>query len=67
MRPYFFSKGRVETLNLGHLRVALSLLSLDGYVEYRATKQLKYSQGTQRINKHMVRTNRTTRQGSRDP
>ena len=30
MRPYFFSKGLVQTLNLGHLRVSLSLLSLDG-------------------------------------
>ena len=36
-------------------------------VVYRATKQLKYSHGTQRVNKHMVRTNRTTRQGSGDP
>ena len=33
----------------------------------RTTKRLKYFQGTQRINKHMVRTNRITRQGSRDP
>ena len=30
IRPYFFSKGLVQTLNLGHLRVSLSLLSLDG-------------------------------------
>ena len=29
IRPYFFSKGLVQTLNLGHLRVSLSLLSLD--------------------------------------
>ena len=36
-------------------------------VVYRATKQIKYFQGTQRVNKHMVRTHRTTRQGSRDP
>ena len=35
-------------------------------VVYRATKRLKYSHGTQRVNKHMVWTNRTTRQGSRD-
>ena len=34
---------------------------------YLATKQLKYSQGTQRVNKHMVRTDRTTRQESCDP
>ena len=33
---------------------------------YLATKQLKYSQGTQRVNKHMVRTDRTTRQESCD-
>ena len=30
IRPYFFSKGLVQNLNLGHLRVSLSLLSLDG-------------------------------------
>ena len=36
-------------------------------VAYRATKRLKYFQWTQRVNKHMVRTNRTTRQGSREP
>ena len=30
MRPYFFSKGQVQTLNLGHLRAALSLLLLVG-------------------------------------
>ena len=36
-------------------------------VVYRAIKRLKYFQGTQRVNKHMVRTNTTTRQGSRDP
>ena len=36
-------------------------------VAYRATKRLKYFQGTQRVNKHMVRTNRTTWQGSRGP
>ena len=30
IRPYFFSKGLVQTLNLGNLRVSLSLLSLDG-------------------------------------
>ena len=30
IRPYFFPKGPVQTLNLGHLRVPLSLLSLDG-------------------------------------
>ena len=35
-------------------------------VVYRAYKRLKYFQKTQRVNKHMVRTNRTTRQGSRD-
>ena len=35
-------------------------------VVYRATKRIKYFQGT-RVNKHMVRTNRTTGQGSRDP
>ena len=36
-------------------------------VVYRATKRLNYFQGTQRVNKHMVRTNRTTRQGSHEP
>ena len=36
-------------------------------VVYRTTQRIKYFQGTQRVNKHMVRTNRTTRQGSRDP
>ena len=36
-------------------------------VVYRATRQLKYSHGTQPVNRHMVRTNRTTQQGTRDP
>ena len=36
-------------------------------VVYLATKQLTYFHGTQRVNKHMVRTDRTIRQGSRDP
>ena len=37
------------------------------FVVYRATKRIKYFQGTQRVNKHMVRTNRPTRQGSCNP
>ena len=37
------------------------------YLVYQATKRLKYFQGTQRVNKHMVQTNRTIRQGTRDP
>ena len=33
-------------------------------VVYRATKQLQSSHGTQPVNKHIVWTNRTTRQRS---
>ena len=44
--------------------VTVSLIII---VVYRATKRIKYFQGKQRVNKRMVQTNRTTRQGSRDP
>ena len=51
----------------GFHRHAIKKTKIKTVVVYRATKRLKYFQGTQPVNKHMVRTNRTTRQRSRDP